>query len=82
MENSAAITDMIIQHFRLCADDKYIRFIATYHSIVHYMSTIMKCQPYSRLVGIENSLYWNGQNLCVHQLLRLYLRVRDGLCPG
>ena len=22
-------------------------------------------------------LYWNGQNLCVHQLLRLYLRVRD-----
>ena len=20
-------------------------------------------------------LYWNGQNLCVHQLLRLYLRV-------
>ena len=29
-----------------------------------------------------NILYWNGQNLCVHQLLRLYLRVRDGLCPG
>ena len=23
-------------------------------------------------------LYWNGQNLCVHQLLRLYLRVREG----
>ena len=22
-------------------------------------------------------LYWNGQHLCVHQLLRLYLRVRD-----
>ena len=22
-------------------------------------------------------LYWNGQNLCEHQLLRLYLRVRD-----
>ena len=21
--------------------------------------------------------YWNGQNVCVHQLLRLYLRVRD-----
>ena len=20
--------------------------------------------------------------MCVHQLLRLYLRVRDGLCPG
>ena len=24
------------------------------------------------------ALYWNGQNLCVHQLLRLYLRVREG----
>ena len=23
------------------------------------------------------SKYWNGQNLCVHQLLRLYLHVRD-----
>ena len=28
--------------------------------------------------GVHSStLYWNGQNLCVHQLLRLYLRVWD-----
>ena len=29
------------------------------------------------LLYCNDILYWNGQNLCVHQLLRLYLRVRD-----